>query len=132
MDPIALILAALKTGAFFVGETMASEAVKDSYGKLKSLLASRVKSSDDAHTLLQPRVLASDLWLAKATEILERIDAKNDNQLTAAAQTFLTQLNQTQTSSGKFNLQANSINTVIQGDYSHIVLERPPKSDRRD
>lgn len=132
MDPISLILAALKAGAYFVGEKMAGEAVKDSYTRLKSLLISRVKDSDESSLLVEPKGVDVDVWQAKAKEILERIDAKADMDLVGAAQTLLTQVNQTQTLAGKFNVQANSINTVIQGDYSNIVLERKRKGDQSE
>lgn len=127
MDPIAIILDALKAGALFVGGKMAGEAVKDSYTKLKTLLRARVKSNEERTALIPTENLAVDVWQARAREILERINAGKDLDLVGAAQNLLTQVNQTQTSSGKFNLQANTISTVIQGDYANIILEGPDK-----
>jgi hypothetical protein len=128
MDPISLILAALTAGALFVGEKMAGEAVKDAYTALKSLLISRVKAPEERTALIPTESIPPDVWQAKATAILERINAKNDQDLIAAAKTVLTQVNQSQASSGKFNLQANAINTVVQGDFSRIVFEQPKKT----
>jgi hypothetical protein len=127
MDPIAVILAALQAGALFVGEKVAGEAVKDSYTALKNLLIGRVKSNEEKTALIPAENVASDVWRARATQILERIDAKNDRDLIGAAQRLLTQVNQTQSSSGKFNLQANTIRTVVQGDYASIVFQNPDK-----
>ena len=128
MDAIAVILAALKAGSLFVGEKMAGEAVKDSYTALKNLLTLRIKNEEESQALVPNTNLALDAWQARATEILERIGAQNDLSILNAAQKVLTQVNQTQTSTGKFNLQANTVGTVIQGDHSTIVF---PSTDRK-
>jgi hypothetical protein len=128
MDPIAIILAALKAGSMFVGEKIAGEAVKDSYTTLKKLLSSRLKSDEEKQALIQNPDLALDAWQVGATQILERMDAQNDLAIINTAQKLLTQVNQSQTSTGKFNLQANTVGTVIQGDHSTIIL---PGTDRK-
>ena len=48
--------------------------------------------------------------------------ASNDVPLVNAAHKLLAQVNQTQHSTGKFNLQAEKVGTVIQGDHSHVVV----------
>lgn len=123
-DAIAAILAALQTGGLFVGEKMAEEAVKDSYAALKKLLMARVRNEDEKAALLPSPDLPLDEWQTRATEILKRIDASNDVPLVNAAHKLLAQVNQTQNSTGKFNLQAKNVGTVIQGDHSHVVVYR--------
>lgn len=123
-DAIAVILTALQTGGLFVGEKVAEEAVKDSYAALKRLLMARVSNEEEKQALLQIPGAELDEWRTRATEILERIDVSNDVSLLNAAQKLLAQINQTQNSTGKFNLQAQNVDTVVQGDHSHVVVYR--------
>jgi ribosomal protein L30E len=123
-DAIALILTALQTGGLFVGKKVAEEAVKDSYAALKRLLMARVRDEDEKEALMPSRDIDLEEWRTRAAEILKRIDAGNDVSLVNAAHELLSQVNQTQNSTGKFNLQAQSVDTVIQGDHSHIVVNR--------
>ena len=123
-DAIAVILSALQSGGVFVGGKFAEEAVKDSYSFLKGLLTSRLHNEEEKQAIIPRPGEALDAWQVRAVEILERIDAANDPALLSAAHKLLSQVSQTQNSAGKFNLQANSVGTVVQGDHSHVTLFR--------
>lgn len=131
MEPVSLIIAALKAGASFVGEKVAGEAVKDAYGALKTRLAARIPKEDLA-LITPPATGVNRDWETAAANVINKNAAANDPDLVAAAQAVLSQTNQTQSTSGKFNIQATTIGHVFQGDFSTITVEsrgKKPKSD---
>jgi hypothetical protein len=86
MDPISAIVAALAAGAAAALKDTASEAVKDAYGALKSLIGSRFGSVDVEQLEKNPESAGRQ---ATVKEELQATDAARSTELLAAAQDLL-------------------------------------------
>lgn len=86
MDPISAIVAALAAGAAAAFKDTASEAVKDAYGAIKSLIAKQFGSVDIEQLEKNPESAGRQ---ATVKEELEATDAASSKELLAAAQALL-------------------------------------------
>ena len=86
MDPISAIVAALAAGATAAFKDTASEAVKDAYGAVKSLIKKQFGSVDVEQLEKNPESAGRQ---ATVKEELEATDAASSKELLAAAQALL-------------------------------------------
>jgi len=85
MDPIALILAALATGL----QATASDAVKDAYTGLKTLLQRKFAGKPVAEVALAEHEKKPDIWKAPLAQGLQETEANQDQEIIAAAQRLI-------------------------------------------
>src|SRR5215469_16449898 len=89
MDPITLILTALVTGAAASIQATASEAVKDAYAGLKTLLQRKLAGNPEAELALTAHEKNPDIWKAPLAQGLREKEADQDQDIIVAAQQLL-------------------------------------------
>src|SRR5687768_2542276 len=112
MDPVTLIVSALVAGAASAATETASNAVKDAYSGLKTLLESRFRGKPTAETALAEAEADPDTWekpLVKAVA-----EHGSDEEVLALAQQLL-QLFQSQQSTSSFQVMASGDRSVAIG-----------------
>lgn len=118
MDPITLILSALAAGAATgLGDTV-SQAVKDAYGALKSMLGRRLRDRPDGPMILARHEEAPDTWQGPLRSELEGAQVGADEEVIAMAR-HLVELIQTEAprALGKFHVDASTAKGVQIGDH---------------
>ena len=122
MDPASLVVTALGAGASAALTDTASQAVKDAYAALKSLLKTRLAGRpaaaemiDQAHAVPE----SSDDPLRKA---LETADVAADQELIRAAEHLLTLTDPHGTRSGKYNVHISGSKGIVIGDHAQITM----------
>jgi hypothetical protein len=128
MDPVTLIVSALVAGAASAAQDAVSNAVKDAYSGLKTLLQRRFQGKSAAETVLAEAETDPDTWerpLAKAVA-----EHGSDQEVLALAQQLL-QLLQSQQSAPSSHVVASGDrsvaigrdakgNTIITGDSNQV------------
>lgn len=85
MDPVTLILTALTTGAIASIQATASEAVKDAYAGLKTLLQRKFAGKPSAEVALAEYEKNPDIWKAPLTQGLKETEADQERDIVTAA-----------------------------------------------
>ena len=104
-NTIALILTALTTGAAAGLADSANQAVKDGYGKLKSLLQKKLAGSSTALLALEEHEKQPTIWKAPLEEGLRIARADQDEEIMAAAHHVLTLIHTHQAGTGNILVQ---------------------------
>jgi len=120
MEPITtLTLTALAFG----GKEMASEAVKDSYRRLKDLLVRRFTGNEEAIISLKLFEEDQSKGQERLLETLSQSNVKADAEIIAAAQRLISHINPQQAASGKYNTQiTGNVQGFIQGDNAAVTM----------
>jgi hypothetical protein len=121
MDPISLILSALAVGAGAAAKDTASQAVKDAYSGLRTLVLKHFEKKPEAQMALQQYEKGKASWKEPLQEALIEVRVEQDEGLKRQAEHVLKLVNPQQTSQGKYNVQINggSQGPVI-GDHAHV------------
>lgn len=123
MNPIDLILVALSTGALASLQATASEAIKDGYNALKTLILRRFATNTDAAATLVKYESKPEVWKKPLEDELRQAGADQDETIIKAAQQLMTLVNLQQTSTGKFNVQVGGdIQGYAQGDKQQVTM----------
>lgn len=120
MEPVTtLILTALAFGA----REVASEAIKDSYQKLKGLIRRKFAGNQDAETALVAYEKDPDAWEPRLRELLTQTGAIEETNIIEASQKLITHINPQQAASGKYNVQiTGNVQGYVQGDHAQVTM----------
>jgi RIP homotypic interaction motif len=117
MDPIALIVTALASGAAQGITDNASAIVKDAYAGLKTLVKRRLGGGPDAELVLAKHERAPETWQAPLMAELAEAGADSDRDLIAAARALL-DLISAAAGPGKYSVDARGAQGVQIGDHN--------------
>ena len=123
MDAINLILTALMSGAAVGTQAMATNAVKDAYQGLKSLIQNKSTEKTTTEMVLAKFDENAESWKKPMRDLLIEIKADQDQLILETAQLFLTQLKAQEAQGPKFNVQIQgNVQGIAQGDQSNITM----------
>ncbi len=114
MEPVSLITGALLAGLKDVG----TQAVKDAYAGLKSLIIKRFKAGDNAagEAAIKKFEQKPEAWQAALEDSLKEIGIQKDSEIVKVAEELAELAAPKQVAQGKFNVQAENIQSVTQAD----------------
>jgi|ERR1043165_7361209 hypothetical protein len=120
MEPTtALILTALAFG----GRELASEAIKDSYKKLKELIHRKFAGNQEAETALAVYEKDPDAGEKRLKDLLAQTGVSGEEDIIEASQRLLTYVNPQQAASGKYNIQiTGKVQGYVQGDHANVTM----------
>lgn len=105
MDPVSLIEAALVAGAAASVKDTASQAVKDAYTGLKTLLSRLFASSSNAQVILAEHEADPEIYEKPLKKLLTEAHADQDGDLLAAAEQVMRLVQPQQIGMGKYTIQ---------------------------
>lgn len=119
MEPISLITGALAAGATAAAKDTAKQAVTDAYNGLKTLIQRRFADKNDpkGQMALEEHEKDPDTWGKPLEKSLAETDAGKDENIISTANDLINALKDTpegKTALGKFNIQADNIQSVVQ------------------
>lgn len=122
MEPITIILTALKVGAVAVAKVTADEAIKDAYQSLKALILRKFVGKPKDEMVLDEHEKDSDTWDKPLEKALTEASADKDRGIIEAAQHLMKLADPQQAAMGKYNLQniENIIGSAI-GDQASVT-----------
>jgi hypothetical protein len=106
VDPVSLIVAALVAGASDATKETASNAVKDAYAALKSLITRRLGREPDEDVARE----------------LHEAGADRDEDLVKAAQALLAQVDPDGARRGKYDVIISGGKGIIVGDSANVTM----------
>jgi hypothetical protein len=122
MDPMTLILTALGAGAAAGGQAIASDAIKDAYTGLKTLIQRKLSGNSSAELALTKHAADPTKWESSLRKALVQVHVDQDEDIIEAAQRVMEQINPQQAEMGKYNLQVTGdVQGINQGDYNTIT-----------
>lgn len=105
MDPVSLIEAALVAGAAVSAKDTASQAVKDAYNGLKTLLSRLFAEKPKAQVILAEHEANPETYEKPLKKLLTEAHADQDTDVLAAAERAMTLVQPQQVGMGKFTIQ---------------------------
>src|SRR6266446_3787327 len=105
MDPITLILTALVSGTTASVKDTASQAVKDTYNGLKTLLHNKLAGKPSTEMALAEYEKKPDVWKTPLEEGMKEAGIVQDTAIIEAAQKLMTLVQPQQAAQGKYNVQ---------------------------
>jgi hypothetical protein len=105
MDPVSLIEGALVAGATASAKDVASQAVKEAYTGLKSLLGRLFAGKPNAQVILDEHETDPETYEKPLKKLLAEVHADQDADLLAAAERVMTLVQPQQVGMGKFTIQ---------------------------
>ena len=129
MDSITLILTALGSGATASVKDTASQAVKDTYNGLKTLIHNKIAGKPDAEIALAKYEKKPDVWKAALEDELKKAQVFQDKAIIGAAEKLMTLIQPKQAAQGKYNVQiTGNVTGFAQGDYQtvNMTFDNPP------
>jgi hypothetical protein len=130
MDPISLILTALVSGAAASVKDTASQAVKEGYNGLKTLIQSKLAGRSAAETALAQFEEDPDVWKAPLEKELKKAGIAQDKEIIDTAQRVMTLVQPQQAAQGKYNVQiTGNVQGFAQGDNQTVNMNfgNPPQ-----
>ena len=123
MDPITLILTALISGATASVKDTASQAVKDTYNGLKTLIQSKLAGRSAAETALAQFEEDPDVWKAPLEKELNKAGIAQDKEIIDTAQRVMTLVQPQQAAQGKYNVQiTGNVHGFASGDHQTVHM----------
>jgi hypothetical protein len=122
MDPISLIVAALAAGASTALKDTASQAIKDAYGGLKSLLERRLGDQPLAGELVEKHEEAPDVWEAPLRDQLAKAGVATDAEAIRSAQDLLARVDPDGAAKGKYNVSISGGKGIVVGDHARVEM----------
>ena len=122
MEPISLILAALAAGATAAAKDTASQAVKDAYEGLKTLIKRKFGGQAGAEAALDGYAAKPEVWKEPVKDALQTTAAAHDAEILKAATELMTKLDPQGAAAGKYSVTAESIQGMVQGDHANVVM----------
>jgi hypothetical protein len=116
MDPVSLIVAALAAGAVAGTQNTATEAVKDAYTGLKTLVKRRLHGRPAGEVALEQHAAKPEQWDKALEAELVEVDAGNDGRTVEAAQRLMALVDAAGTRSGRYVVDARGAHGVQIGD----------------
>jgi hypothetical protein len=118
MDPVTLIVTALAAGAASALQDGVSSAVKDAYGRLRTLVKRRFAGHPDGELALARHESAPHTWEAPLAAELSTVNAASDPDLVTAAQALMSLVDETGFRAGKYRVDLRGAQGVQVGDYN--------------
>jgi len=112
MDPLTIIVAALSAGATAAAKDTASQAVKDAYAGLKSIIQKRFADKSKPELVLKQHEADPKTWEKPLRKTLEDAKTDQDPQVLESAQKLLELVHPEQHAQGQFNVQTTG---TVQG-----------------
>jgi hypothetical protein len=132
MDPIALILTALTTGAAAAGQTVANDAIKDSYAALKALIQRKFAGKPKAEMVLTEYESEPETWETPFKKALAEVHAEQEQEILDAAHRVLHLIQSQQTAVSKFNMQiTGDVQGIAQGDHQQVTMNFDNKPKKK-
>jgi len=128
MDPITLILTALVSGATSSVKETASQAVKDAYNGLKTLIHNKFAGKPAAEMVLAQFEEDPDVWKAPLEKELKKAGTAQDTAIVETAQRLMALVQPQQAAQGKYNVQiTGNVGNLAQGDHPTININHEQK-----
>jgi hypothetical protein len=122
MDPVSMIVMAVVAGIAAGAKDSATDAVKDAYAGLKSLIRRRFGDNAVAEAALQHVEDQPGADHTALTQQLTAVGAGDDTELVKAAQALLRQLDPGGTQAGKYNVQVSGGKGVAIGEHQTVTM----------
>lgn len=117
MDPITMIITALGAGAVAGAQGAATDAVKDAYAGLKSLVQRRFHGRASGQAALIKYEDKPEAWRGALEAELVDAHADQDDALLVAAQQLMALLDAAGTRAGKYQVDLQDAHGVQVGDH---------------
>ena len=131
MDPTTLVLTAVSSGAAAAAKDTVSQAVKDAYAGLKSLVINHFKGNREAETAFEAFERDPETWRTPLEKTISDSAISTDAEVIAMAQRVLQLALPEQHSEGKFNVQTTGpVQGQQIGDFGkqrNVFGVTPPK-----
>lgn len=130
MEPVSLIVGALAVCAGEAGKAAVSEAVKDAYTRLRSLVAARFAGRPSGEVALAQYEQKPEPWEGALTAELLEVGAADDSALVEAAQEVMAVADPSGSQRGKYQVIVRRSKGVQVGDHNtqHNQFGAPPPS----
>ena len=127
MDPLTLILTALTAGATAGGQAVVSDAIKDAYNGLKTLIQRKFAGKPSAEVALTEHESDPQTWVAPLKKALAQERVDQDEVILQAAQQLIDQIKAQP--GGEQHIQNAVGSYIAQADRSSTatVTITPPK-----
>jgi hypothetical protein len=123
MDPVSLIEAALVAGATASAKDAASQAVKDAYAGLKTLLSRLFAGKSHAQVILDEHEADPQTYEKPLKKLLTEAHADQDANLLAAAERVMTLVQPQQAGMGKYSIQnTGTVQGQVIGDHVNVDM----------
>jgi hypothetical protein len=121
MEPVSLVLTALTAGAAAALKDTASQAVKDAYGGLKTLIQKQFTGRPEAEMALAQIEKKPEVWTAPLKEALTETGVDKDEEILKQAQQVLQLVQPQQASQGKYNINIGEAKGTVIGDNASVT-----------
>ena len=118
MDPISLIVAAVAAGASAALKDTASDAIKEAYGGLKSLLRRKL----GAHAEVQAALDAPEVDEKLLEQELAKTDIAKDEEVVTAAQELMAKVDPEGARAGKYVVTVTGGKVGAIGDHANVTM----------
>jgi hypothetical protein len=122
MDPVTLIVTALAAGASAALKDTASQAIKDAYSGLKSLLERKFADESLAQDAIGKYEEAPAVWKKPLEDELTQAGVANDEDVIRAAQRLLAHVDPAGAQSGKYNVEISGGKGIVVGDSANVTM----------
>lgn len=120
MDPVGVILTALAAGATTAAKDTASQAVRDAYTGLRTLIQKRFANKPKAEQALAEYETNEEMWQKPLQESLAETGADRDETIIRQAKHVLQLVKTQQASQGKYNVQIGEGRGIVIGDQAEV------------
>jgi len=118
MEPLTIILAVLAAGA----SGLADAAAQDLYDKLKLMVVRKFNGKSDAELALAKYQEKPEIWAEPLKAELIETGVVQDDEILRVAKELMKVVKPQQASVGKFNVQAEKIEGLAQGDGQRVQM----------
>jgi hypothetical protein len=115
MDPVTVVETALFAGAAAGAKDTASQAIKDAYATLKSLVSRRVKEQPGGEVAIAEHAGDPETWRAPLIKALTAVGVDRDEELIVAARRLLELVDPAGSTAGKYAIN------ITTGDRSVVA-----------
>lgn len=122
MDPISLIVAALTAGASAALKDTASDAIKDAYAGLKTLLRRKLGAQPDVQSTLDKHEEAPEVYEKALEHELGNAAIADDKEVVAAAQELMAQIDPEGSRAGKYVVTVSGGKVGAIGDDANVTM----------
>jgi len=118
MEPLTIILAVLAAGA----SGLADATAQDLYNKLKLMVVRKFDGKPDAELVLAKYQQKPEIWAEPLKAELIETGVVQDSEILRVAEELMKVVKPQETSAGKFNVQAGTIEGLAQGDGQRVQM----------
>ena len=122
MDPVTVIVSALVAGAAAGAKDTASQAVKDAYNGLKTLIQQRFSGKPEAEMALAQHEKKPEVWEAPLKDALVNTGVDKDKAILQSAEKLLKLVQPQQVGMGKYSVQIGEAQGVVVGDQAQVEM----------